>query len=111
MEKPARERRVRPNARSRDQALEGLNFTPHEFQTPPSSDHIQGHWPSQGRMSADFWAGYLSGAIGIIIGNPLDILKVRLQAGSINSFTVEANAIANARLSLLRGICILIALE
>lgn len=33
-------------------------------------------------MSADFWAGYISGAVGIIIGNPLDILKVRLQAGS-----------------------------
>lgn len=31
-------------------------------------------------MSADFWAGYLSGAIGIIIGNPLDVLKVRLQS-------------------------------
>ncbi|KAL4942680.1 hypothetical protein BDV06DRAFT_191607 [Aspergillus oleicola] len=35
-------------------------------------------------MSADFWAGYISGAIGIIIGNPLDLVKVRLQA---NSFT------------------------
>jgi hypothetical protein len=32
-------------------------------------------------MAADFWAGYLSGAIGIIIGNPLDVIKVRLQAG------------------------------
>ena len=32
-------------------------------------------------MSADFWAGYLSGAIGILIGNPLDLLKVHLQAG------------------------------
>ncbi|KAH6647172.1 mitochondrial carrier domain-containing protein [Truncatella angustata] len=31
-------------------------------------------------MSADFWAGYVSGAIGILVGNPLDILKVRLQA-------------------------------
>jgi solute carrier family 25 (mitochondrial carnitine/acylcarnitine transporter), member 20/29 len=31
-------------------------------------------------MSADFWAGYVSGAIGIIIGNPLDLIKVRLQA-------------------------------
>lgn len=31
-------------------------------------------------MSADFLAGYLSGAIGIIIGNPLDLIKVRLQA-------------------------------
>ncbi|KAJ1325627.1 solute carrier family 25 (mitochondrial carnitine/acylcarnitine transporter) member 20/29 [Microdochium nivale] len=30
-------------------------------------------------MSADFWAGYISGAIGILIGNPLDIIKVRLQ--------------------------------
>ncbi|KAK3391634.1 mitochondrial carrier domain-containing protein [Sordaria brevicollis] len=36
-------------------------------------------------MSADFWAGYISGAIGIVIGNPLDILKVRLQAGSSSS--------------------------
>lgn len=33
-------------------------------------------------MSADFWAGYISGAVGIVIGNPLDILKVRLQAGA-----------------------------
>ncbi|KAI0127364.1 solute carrier family 25 member 45 [Xylariales sp. AK1849] len=31
-------------------------------------------------MSADFWAGYLSGAVGILIGNPLDLIKVRLQA-------------------------------
>lgn len=30
-------------------------------------------------MLDDFWAGYISGAAGIIIGNPLDILKVRLQ--------------------------------
>jgi len=33
-------------------------------------------------MSADFWAGYISGATGIIIGNPLDLIKVRLQAGA-----------------------------
>ncbi|KAI9822305.1 MAG: hypothetical protein M1827_000023 [Pycnora praestabilis] len=33
-------------------------------------------------MSADFWAGYISGAAGIIIGNPLDLVKVRLQAGT-----------------------------
>ena len=32
-------------------------------------------------MSADFYAGYISGAAGIILGNPLDVLKVRLQAG------------------------------
>ncbi|KAF1809438.1 solute carrier family 25 protein [Eremomyces bilateralis CBS 781.70] len=32
-------------------------------------------------MSADFWAGYLSGAASILIGNPLDLLKTRLQAG------------------------------
>ncbi|KAK2734801.1 hypothetical protein FQN57_001451 [Myotisia sp. PD_48] len=36
-------------------------------------------------MSTDFWAGYLSGAIGIIIGNPLDVVKVRLQAGPEHS--------------------------
>ncbi|KAF7185615.1 Solute carrier family 25 member 45 [Pseudocercospora fuligena] len=33
-------------------------------------------------MSADFWAGYVSGAIGILVGNPLDIIKTKLQAGS-----------------------------
>jgi solute carrier family 25 carnitine/acylcarnitine transporter 20/29 len=33
-------------------------------------------------MSADFWAGYVSGAVGIIIGNPLDLVKTRLQAGN-----------------------------
>jgi hypothetical protein len=32
-------------------------------------------------MSADFWAGYLSGAAGILIGNPLDLIKTRIQAG------------------------------
>ncbi|KAI2471136.1 solute carrier family 25 member 45 [Annulohypoxylon bovei var. microspora] len=31
-------------------------------------------------MSADFWAGYVSGAVGILIGNPLDLIKVQLQA-------------------------------
>ncbi|KAK4216322.1 mitochondrial carrier domain-containing protein [Rhypophila decipiens] len=36
-------------------------------------------------MSADFWAGYISGAVGIIIGNPLDVLKVKLQAGVVSS--------------------------
>ncbi|CAD6503002.1 BgTH12-02675 [Blumeria graminis f. sp. triticale] len=30
-------------------------------------------------MSADFWAGYISGIVGILVGNPLDIIKVRLQ--------------------------------
>ncbi|KAJ6090247.1 hypothetical protein N7486_009062 [Penicillium sp. IBT 16267x] len=33
-------------------------------------------------MDSGFWAGYLSGALGIIIGNPLDVIKVRLQAGN-----------------------------
>ncbi|CAG8972859.1 hypothetical protein HYALB_00001278 [Hymenoscyphus albidus] len=33
-------------------------------------------------MSADFWAGYISGAVGILIGNPLDVIKVKLQAES-----------------------------
>jgi solute carrier family 25 carnitine/acylcarnitine transporter 20/29 len=31
---------------------------------------------------ADFLAGYVSGAIGILVGNPLDVLKTRLQASS-----------------------------
>lgn len=36
-------------------------------------------------MSADFWSGYVSGAIGILVGNPLDIVKTKLQAGSAKS--------------------------
>jgi solute carrier family 25 (mitochondrial carnitine/acylcarnitine transporter), member 20/29 len=38
----------------------------------------------------DFWAGYLSGAAGILIGNPLDILKTRLQAGPPQPITRAA---------------------
>lgn len=33
-------------------------------------------------MSTDFWAGYASGAIGILVGNPMDIIKVRQQAAT-----------------------------
>lgn len=36
-------------------------------------------------MSADFWAGYVSGAIGILVGNPLDLLKTRIQTGKAHS--------------------------
>jgi solute carrier family 25 carnitine/acylcarnitine transporter 20/29 len=56
-------------------------------------------------MSADFWAGYISGAAGIIIGNPLDLIKVRLQAGSsVAPITPSSYAIqfSNAG-SLIRG--------
>lgn len=43
-------------------------------------------------MSADFWAGYVSGAVGIIIGNPLDLVKTRLQAGKLAP-SADANSI------------------
>lgn len=45
-------------------------------------------------MSADFWAGYISGAAGIIIGNPLDLIKTRLQAGDT---TVHATSVSSLR--------------
>jgi len=45
-------------------------------------------------MSADFWAGYISGAAGIIIGNPLDLIKTRLQTGDT---TVHATSGASLR--------------
>jgi solute carrier family 25 carnitine/acylcarnitine transporter 20/29 len=44
-------------------------------------------------MSADFWAGYVSGAVGIIIGNPLDLVKTRLQAGKS---VASADAVSTA---------------
>jgi solute carrier family 25 (mitochondrial carnitine/acylcarnitine transporter), member 20/29 len=43
-------------------------------------------------MSADFWAGYISGAVGIIIGNPLDLIKVRLQAGFSSSSSSSSSS-------------------
>jgi solute carrier family 25 carnitine/acylcarnitine transporter 20/29 len=57
-------------------------------------------------MSADFFAGYLSGAAGILIGNPLDLIKVRLQAGHASS-TPSTSALPPAYFSnassLIRG--------
>jgi len=65
-------------------------------------------------MSADFWAGYLSGAASIAIGNPLDLIKVRLQAaptppsnapsiGPHNQARSPYSALSDAR-TLLRGL-------
>jgi solute carrier family 25 carnitine/acylcarnitine transporter 20/29 len=56
-------------------------------------------------MSADFWAGYISGAAGILLGNPLDLLKVRLQAGTpslISTPTSYASQFSSAG-NLIRG--------
>lgn len=41
-------------------------------------------------MSTEFWAGYVSGAAGIIIGNPLDLIKTRLQAGTLHDGQVTS---------------------
>lgn len=61
-----------------------LSLAPHIFHrqsTPPHGfPQLLPH--AIATMSADFWAGYVSGAVGIIIGNPLDLVKTRLQAGS-----------------------------
>jgi len=54
-------------------------------------------------MSADFWAGYISGAAGIIIGNPLDVLKVRLQAGAGAPSTPSPTSQFSSAGSLIRG--------
>lgn len=43
-------------------------------------------------MSADFWAGYVSGAAGILIGNPLDIAKVHLQRPTISEGTTSSSS-------------------
>ena len=39
-------------------------------------------------MSSDFYASYVSGAVGILIGNRLDVLKVRAQASTGRSLSV-----------------------
>jgi len=48
-------------------------------------------------MSADFWAGYVSGAVGIVIGNPLDLIKTRLQAGKTALNTDATSAASTTR--------------
>ncbi|KAF2819739.1 solute carrier family 25 protein [Ophiobolus disseminans] len=53
-------------------------------------------------MSADFWAGYVSGAAGIIIGNPLDLVKTRVQAGTITP-SIEGTASTSATPRAFRG--------
>lgn len=58
-------------------------------------------------MTSDFWAGYISGALGIIIGNPLDVVKVRLQAGSLSDASSRPHLNRIERVSsLVRGLCI-----
>lgn len=56
-------------------------------------------------MSADFWAGYISGAAGIIVGSPLDILKTRIQAGtpSLTSPSASYASQFSSAGSLIRG--------
>lgn len=57
-------------------------------------------------MTSDFWAGYISGALGIIIGNPLDVVKVRLQAGNSSNAPSRPNLNRLERASsLVRGLC------
>lgn len=57
-------------------------------------------------MSSDFWAGYLSGALGIIIGNPLDVIKVRLQAGHSRDASAQSQLSRFEKASsLVRGLC------
>lgn len=56
-------------------------------------------------MSADFWAGYISGAAGILVGSPLDILKTRIQAGtpSLTSPSASYTSQFSSAGSLIRG--------
>lgn len=46
-------------------------------------------------MSADFVGGYISGAIGIVVGNPLDLIKVRLQAHATAKATGTGSTFKN----------------
>ena len=54
-------------------------------------------------MSADFYAGYISGVVGICAGNPLDVIKVQLQAGHRASvISSDISQVKNAT-ALLKG--------
>ncbi|KAG9243854.1 solute carrier family 25 member 45 [Calycina marina] len=53
---------------------------------------------------ADFVASYVSGIAALFIGNPLDLLKVRLQAGTPDTAPVRPVVPANRVTSLLRGV-------
>lgn len=50
-------------------------------------------------MSADFWSGYVSGAIGILVGNPLDIFKTKIQAGSTSRRAPETLTAATSQVT------------
>ncbi len=54
-------------------------------------------------MSSDFWAAYISGVVGISVGNPLDVVKIHLQAGRDASIPLShASKLRNAT-ALLKG--------
>lgn len=55
-------------------------------------------------MSLDFCAGYISGAAGILIGNPLDLVKVRLQAGAAGTGGGAAQSHFESVGTLIRGL-------
>jgi solute carrier family 25 (mitochondrial carnitine/acylcarnitine transporter), member 20/29 len=58
-------------------------------------------------MSSDFWAGYISGAAGICVGNPLDVVKVQLQAGQHASM-ISSNVLrGRSPAALLKGMLLL----
>lgn len=55
-------------------------------------------------IMADFWAGYLSGIVGIVIGSPLDIVKTRSQS----QVSTNAHSWYQSPSSLLRGLAFLL---
>jgi len=55
-------------------------------------------------MPSDFWAGYISGATGICVGNPLDVIKVQLQAGHRLSIVPLSASQFRTATDLLKGI-------
>ena len=66
-------------------------------------DPVIRHHHHNDSMSADFWAGYISGAAGILIGNPLDLIKVRVQAGRLASAPNTTQAYFSGARSYIRG--------
>ncbi|GAA5981828.1 hypothetical protein JCM11641_007437 [Rhodosporidiobolus odoratus] len=54
-------------------------------ETPTQPREAAGRQPNEVDTTSDLIAGWLGGAVGVLVGNPFEVLKVRLQTGASSS--------------------------